>query len=55
MARGFGAHRVCVPHGAESGFDPYQAYENIDDDSIYGYLHGKLLARGEEGEWVRGH
>ena len=47
-----GLHRVCVPHGAESGFDPYQAYKNLDEDSVLGYIHGKLLARDSPGEWV---
>ena len=47
-----GWENVCVPHGAETGFDPYQAYDNIDDESVYGYLHGHILPRGSPGEWV---
>ena len=43
---------IARPHGAESGFDPYQAYENIDSDSVYGYLNGVMLPRGSEGEWL---
>jgi hypothetical protein len=46
-------HRVCVPHGAESGFDPYQAYKDLTDETMYGYLHGRMLPRGSPGEWVR--
>jgi hypothetical protein len=43
---------ISVPHGAESGFDPYQAYENLDAVSAYGYIHGHILPRGSEGEWL---
>ena len=48
-----GLERVSVPHGAESGFDPYQAYHDLTDDSMLGYIHGKMLPRGAAGEWVR--
>lgn len=44
--------RVCVPHGAESGFDPYQAYANLTEHNVYGYIHGRMLPRGAEGDWV---
>jgi hypothetical protein len=50
---GEGNLRVCVPHGAESGFDPYQAYKDLTDETMYGYLHGRMLPRGSPGEWVR--
>ena len=43
---------VSVPHGAESGFDPYQAYENLDGDNVYGYIHGKILPRGSRGDYL---
>jgi hypothetical protein len=45
--------RVCVPHGAESGFDPYQAYTDLTEHNVYGYIHGRMLPRGAEGDWVR--
>ncbi len=48
-----GLENVCVPHGAETGFDPYQAYANLDGESVYGYLHGHMLPRESPGEWVR--
>lgn len=35
--------RVALPHGAESGFDPYQAYHNLDAGNVYGYIHGRIL------------
>lgn len=43
---------IARPHGAESGFDPYQAYKNIDGENVYGYLQGVMLPRGSEGEWL---
>ncbi len=48
-----GAERVCVPHGAESGYDPYRAYDNLTEETFMGYLHGKILSRDSPGEWVR--
>lgn len=52
-----GVGGVCLPHGAESGFDPYQAYKDLEDDSeddsrVLGYLHGKCLPRGPDGDWL---
>ena len=44
--------KVSVPHGAESGFDPYQAVRDLDDDTVFGYLHGKMLPIDSPGEWV---
>lgn len=44
---------VCVPHGAESGFDPYQGYRDLTEDNVYTYIHGRLLPRSTPGEWVR--
>ena len=47
--------RVCMPHGAESGFDPYQAYAALNDDNCIGYTHGVLLPMKEgmaQGDWV---
>ncbi len=44
---------VCVPHGAESGFDPYQGFNVSNEDNMYSYIHGKILPRGSPGEWVR--
>jgi hypothetical protein len=53
LLRGQSPPRVCVPHGAESGFDPYQAYDNVTDENYFGYIHGKMLSRDRPGEWVR--
>jgi hypothetical protein len=44
---------VCLPHGAESGFDPYRAYEDINEETFYQYIHGPIQPRGAPGEWVR--
>jgi hypothetical protein len=35
--------RVSLPHGAESGFDPYQAYADLHATNVYGYIHGAIL------------
>jgi hypothetical protein len=44
---------IGLPHGAESGFDPYQAYKELHlPDNMYGYIHGPMLLRGSEGEWL---
>ena len=48
------AARVCVPHGAESGFDPHAAHDHIDADNVYEYIHGPMLPRNAPGEWVSG-
>jgi hypothetical protein len=45
-------HRVGLPHGAESGFDPYQAYSDLTEDSALEYAHGVMRPRGSPGEWV---
>ena len=46
--------RVAVPHGAESGFDPHTAYDavTLTEDNMYEYIHGRILSRGEPGEWL---
>jgi hypothetical protein len=44
--------RVCVPHGAEGGFDPFTAYQNLDGDNFYGYLNGAIMPPSTAGEWV---
>ncbi len=46
--------RVGRPHGAEGGYDPYRAYENVSMDNFYEYLNGIMLPPEHEGEWVRG-
>ena len=48
-----GNARIAVPHGAESGFDPYQAYADLRGDNVFGFLHGVCLPRGQGGDWVR--
>jgi hypothetical protein len=56
LKRGYvlpGMERIGLPHGAESGFDPYQAYENVNAENIVGYLHGICRPRGSGGDWVR--
>ena len=42
---------VTFPHGAEGGFDPYQRWQNINEENYYEYLHGAILTP-EEGDWV---
>ena len=37
-----GKDNVSKPHGAESGFDPFQAYADLNSDNYYGYIHGKI-------------
>lgn len=44
--------RVCVPHGAETGFDPHQAYADLTEDSMYGFINGVMRPRQSEGEWL---
>ena len=36
---------VALPHGAESGFDPYQAFSDLSMDNFFGYIHGIMEAR----------
>lgn len=31
---------VALPHGAEGGFDPFTAYQDVDWENYFGYLHG---------------
>lgn len=42
-----GKCNVSKPHGAESGFDPYQAYTGLDSENFYGYIHGKISTLAE--------
>jgi len=46
--------RVAVPHGAESGFDPHDAYDaaTLTEDNMYSYIHGRILPREAPGEWM---
>ena len=44
--------QVEEAHGAETGYDPYQGYTKLDDDSVFTYLLGKALPYGSEGEWL---
>ena len=37
---------VSRPHGAESGFDPYQAYKDLDEESVFGFTNGVMLKPG---------
>jgi hypothetical protein len=39
----FGNANVFYPHGAESGFCPYDAWNNLTAENWYGYIHGKIL------------
>lgn len=34
--------RVSKPHGAESGFDPYQSYHDLNNENMYGFIHGHM-------------
>lgn len=48
---------VSLPHGAESGFDPYVDTEWTietlsDDDTYYKYIQGVMLDKEDRGEWL---
>ncbi len=43
--------RIKPPHGAESGFDPYQGYANLTPENFTAFLHGSMLPMGAQGEW----
>jgi hypothetical protein len=40
-------------HGAEGGFDPYQATHDLDDTNFFGYIHGEVLPPSDPGEWAQ--
>lgn len=47
--------RVTLPHGACSGFDPYQGYSDLDETTWYKYIHGKIHPLSElekSGDWM---
>ncbi len=44
--------RVGKPHGAESGFDPYSAFKDVDDSNFFQYICGEILGPEEPSEWV---
>ncbi len=48
-----GEERVGLPHGAEGGFDPHSAYQDLTDDNYYSYLLGRILPPTAPSEWVR--
>jgi hypothetical protein len=48
-----GALLVGKPHGAEGGYDPHSAYQDITEDDFFHYLFGDILPPEEPGEWVR--
>lgn len=37
-----GVDNVSLPHGAESGFDPYTAFSDLSDSNYFGYIHGRI-------------
>ena len=39
---------VLSAHGAETGFDPHQAYENLNDENFWGYNCGYHAVREEK-------
>jgi hypothetical protein len=39
---------VLSAHGAESGFDPHQAYENLNNENFWGYTCGYHAVREEK-------
>jgi hypothetical protein len=46
-------HNVTLPHGAESGFDPYQAFQQgtLNNENYFGYIHGKIVPFATKGDW----
>lgn len=51
--RGLAEPRVGRPHGAERGFDPFQAFSDLDEANLYGYLLDPMPARGSPSGQVR--
>lgn len=50
-----GKSNVTKPHGAESGFVPYQAYTDLNSGNYYGYIHGKMAKLSEAdiyNDWI---
>ena len=43
---------ISLPHGADSGFDPYPLREVYDQENQYEYSHGVILPRGTPGDWL---
>ena len=48
-------NNVTLPHGACSGFDPYQGYSDLDEETCYRFIHGKIFPLSEAvrtGDWL---
>jgi hypothetical protein len=43
---------VYRPHGAMGGYDPYQAYKDLTEDNVYGYILNEDQHISEPGEWL---
>jgi hypothetical protein len=44
--------RVMLPHGAENGYDPFQAYKDLTLEKTCGYLCSAAIPRTAPGEFV---
>jgi len=44
---------VDWPHGAETGLDPHQAFQNITEENHFGYIFSPLLPAGSHEDNVR--
>jgi len=47
--------RVTLPHGACSGFDPYQGYSDLNSENCYRFIHGKIFPLSDAvrtGDWM---
>lgn len=47
-------YNVAIPHGAESGFDPYSGFTDITGENWYKYIHGKIfpLNSSDSSNWM---
>lgn len=43
---------VYRPHGAMGGYDPYQAYDNLTEDNVYGYILSENQHITKPDEWL---
>lgn len=43
---------MVVPHGSESGYDPYQAFQHLNSRNVFGYLLDAVPPAGTPDAWV---
>lgn len=50
-----GKNNVSKPHGAEGGFDPYQAYSDLTSENCFGYINSNISPLSESdktNDWI---